>query len=193
MSLIEELEKMPQAMIMCMSPEAWLRTAWDAAVEGIDGSSVVKTDNGFWFIQCETLETLQSLQVCGQIVARIHHIGERRKLPQLRAIVLLPPNRFCSPFSLLKEHVIQQMPEHQWLKYAYRLSVDPITAKTSMVSAIDNGVWHIRCASDHAYQVLQAPQAMMGMIHWLSQKYRPLPALCRLKLSLGQIKNEEET
>ena len=191
MSLIEELEKMPRDMVMCMPPEAWLHAAWDAAVEGIEGSSVVKTDNGFWFIQCETLETLQSLQACGQIIARIHHIDEIRMLPQLRWIVLLPPNRFCSPFSLLKEHVVRQMPEHQWIKYAYQLSVDPITGQTSSVSAIDNGVWHIRCTSEHAYRTLQSPQTMMGMIHWLAQKYRPLPALHQLKLSLGQIQNEE--
>ena len=193
MSLMEAIEKMPHSMMMCMSPDAWLRTAWDAAVEGIAGSSVVKTDNGFWFIQCETLETLQALQDCGRIVAQLHQMDEYRKLPQLRGIVLLPPTHFSSPFSLLKNHVIQQMPEHQWLKYAYQLSVDSVTAQTSSVLAVDNGVWHVRCTSEHAYRMLQSPQTMMGMIHWLAQKYRPLPALYRLQLSLGHIQNEEET
>ena len=171
MSLIESLEKLPIDVIKSMSPEDWTKSAWDAAVEGIvcGNATILGTDNGIWRVRCETLETLRSLQGRGEIIARLHHIHELRQLPALRGLSLIPPDDFCSPFALIKRNVILQMPVHQWIKYAYQLCVDDETARTSSVVAIDNGIYHIRCDSKHAYQALQYPQTLIGMMCWLSR------------------------
>lgn len=194
MSAIELIEKLPVDVIKSMSPDDWIKSAWDAAVEGIvcGSATILGTENGIWRVRCESIETLRSLQGRVEIISRLHRIHDLRKLPPLRGISLIPPDDFCSPFALIKRNVIMQMPEHQWIKYAYQLSVDAETARTSSVIDIDHGIYHIRCDSSHAYQALKFPQTLIGMISWLSRKYRPLPEIRQVSLSLGQIKDEKK-
>ena len=189
MTQIEQIEKIPHDALMQMSPEAWRTAAWDAAVEGIvtGVSRVVRTVRGYWHINCDSLKTMQSLQGRGEIVARLHQMHEIRILPPLRAIITIPPDDFVSPFSLVHRKNILNMPPEIWHAYAFKLSVDSETAETISIIGISNGIWQVRCDSVHAYQFLQTPQTVIGMIYWLSRRFRPLPPMSQISLMLGKI------
>ena len=76
MSAIELIEKLPVDVIKSMSPDDWIKSAWDAAVEGIvcGSATILGTENGIWRVRCESIETLRSLQGRGEIISRLHRI-----------------------------------------------------------------------------------------------------------------------
>ena len=78
------------------------------------------------------------------------------------------------------------MPEKYWHELVWGLSVDDTTARTSSIASIENGIWRIRCDSQHAWQALQKPDAVFEKIAFLAQ-VRPVQPLKRLELLMGKI------
>ena len=185
---VDKMISLPKAMLAELSPSEWLENAWHAAVEGLirDKTKVIKTERGIWHIQCHSMLAVAQLQAPGQIIARLHSLHLVRELPELRGFMARPPIGVGTPMQMLRSLPVEQMPEHVWQKFAWQLAVDPETAQTSSITGIFQGIWQIRCDSQHAWAFLQNPEPTLGMLRWLSQ-FKALPEAVALDLRLGNI------
>ena len=148
-----------RAIAWSMSNAEWLKSAWNRACEGITQTQtrVLSIDNGIWKIACESLSDAAHLLNHPTVIARIGQLGIIRPLPMIRSIRPVLPKTMTSPSIMFGQISIRQMPEKYWHELVWGLSVDEITAKTTSIVAIQDGVWRIRCDSQHAWQALQNP------------------------------------
>ncbi len=176
-----------------LSEAQWLEMGWSLAASGqVRGQTrVVSTAGGVWRIACDSMDSVASLIPCGNIIKKLHKLHEIRPLPEIRELSPVPPNAFGRPMAMLRSIPWKNMPEPLWHKFAWRMAVDAETAETTEVFAIQNGTWHIRCHSQHAWEFLQFPQAVLGMLSWFS-RMRPLPEARSIAPVMGTISANPE-
>ena len=174
-----------------LSGTQWLDMAWTLATrEQVRGQTrVVSTQNGAWRISCDSMDTIASLLPYGRILAKLHALHDIRPLPPVRELSPMPPLDFGKPLTMLRNIPWKEMPEELWRRYAWRMAVDAETAETTEIATIQNGNWHIRCRSQHAWNFLQFPQPVLGMLAWFS-KMRPLPAAKAITPILAELPTE---
>lgn len=185
---VDKITSFPMTVLAEFSPSEWIENAWNAAVDGLmtDPTHVVKIESGIWFIQCHSMQAVARLQAPGKIIARLHRIHQIRELPSVRGFIALPPIGVGTPMQMIRSLPIESMPSHIWQAFAWHISVDPGTAKSTSVTGISQGIWQIRCDSQHAWDFLQNPEPTLGMLRWLSQ-FKALPDALALDLRLGNI------
>ena len=172
-----------------MSNSEWLKSAWNLACKDITESPtrILSCENGVWKVSCDTLSDAARLLNHPKVMANIGQLGMVRPLPMIRSIRPILPKTMTSPSTMICQIPIYQMPEKYWHELVWKLSVDEITASTTAIAAIENGVWRIRCDSRHAWDFLQNPEPIFEKIAFLGQ-VRPLRELKRIELLLGNIK-----
>ncbi|MBQ9396805.1 MAG: hypothetical protein IJU23_14990 [Proteobacteria bacterium] len=176
-------------VIYAMSSKEWLVAAFHLACDGIVSgkAEVESTNNGIWRISCESMQTVASLVDLHEVKSRLFQLNQKRRLPELKRLVLVPPMGVGSPIAMMNSIPFKQMPEHLWLKFAWKMSVDPETASSSELIGVKDGVWQVRCYSDHAWQFLQNKQHIMKMLVWIS-RLRKLPEIHNIQVFLGELR-----
>lgn len=176
-------------VIFSMTSEEWLTAAFHLACDGIVNgkAKVTSTNHGVWQIECQSMQTVASLADLNEVKSRLHQLSQKRKLPEFKKLILIPPMGVGTPVAMMKSIPYQKMPEHLWQKLAWNMAVDPETAKTSELIGIKNGVWMVRCYSEHAWQFLQNNTHVVNMLVWLN-KFRKLPEIKNIQVFLGEIR-----
>ncbi|MBO4349603.1 MAG: hypothetical protein J6A01_01480 [Proteobacteria bacterium] len=171
-----------------MSHDEWLKSAWNEACAGITNAPtrVISCENGVWKVACDTLADAAHLLNHPKVIARIGQLGMVRPLPMIRSIRPVLPKTMTSPGFMFTQIPIREMPDKYWHELVWRMSVDETTAETTTIVAIQNGVWRIRCDSQHAWKELQNPAPIMKKVAFLAQ-VRPVQDLKRLELLLGNM------
>ncbi len=184
----KKIAHLTQDTVYALSSNDWLMSCWHLATDGIVSgtTSVLRTDNGYWRISCDSLKTASLLHNEGEIIHRLHQLHELRPLPPVRKIIPIPPANPGTLMDMLKTVPYQQMPEHLWRSFAWQNSVDPITANSTEIISFCNGILRIKCHSEHAWIVLQEPQPVLKMLKWFGT-LRKLPEITGLVPSLGEI------
>ncbi len=179
-------------MIFALSERDWLVVAWNCAVEKIVSgrTKVLSTNRGIWRIQCDTMETVSELSCCRQVLLRLHQLNDIRQLPPIRAIAPVPPLDMSSPIAMLRAMPYREMPEALWRQYAWNISVDAVTSETTSICSIKNGVWTIKCRSQHAAEFLRNDERVRGMIWWLN-RIRALPEMNRIVVLMADMAHEQ--
>lgn len=172
-----------------MSKSEWQKSAWNLACSGITQSPtrVLSSENGVWKVACDTLSDASHLFNHPEVISHIRQLCMVRPLPMICSIRPILPKTITSPSTMFSQIPIHQMPERYWHELVWKLSVDEVTASTTSVAAIENGVWRIRCDSQHAWDFLKNPAPIFEKISFLAQ-VRPLRELKRLELLMGKLK-----
>ena len=177
--------------LACLGGAEWVAMAWSLAVDGIarGKTRVADTKDGIWRIACDSMKTIASLIPHGRIVARLHALHERRRLPELRGIAPIPPTEFGQPVAMLRGIAWRQMPEAMWRRFAWQMSVDARTAERTELAGTDHGVWRVVCHSRHAWEFLRDPTPVLGMLAWID-RMRPLGVPQRLVVTMGDVRDD---
>lgn len=178
-------------VIYSMTAKEWLVAAFHLACDGIVAgkAEVDSTNNGIWRISCESMQTVASLADLREVKTRLLQLDQKRRLPPIKKLVLVPPTGVGTPVAMIRAIPFEQMPEELWHKFAWKMSVDPETANASELIGIKNGIWQVRCHSDHAWQFLQNEEHIMNMLAWISQ-FRKLPEISHIQVFLGEIRSD---